>query len=167
MKIHENLNSELRVTDSTAVGGKITVVDEETEEIGFVISKTPDDKLIVHWQDASENANHSELEIVDLDSPKVNLIKVKEIGEVEYARNPFGLFAKKERFYVDFWADGDFHQTTITAKNKSAAIKIAKRGYKDFELDSIEKINPNPSSQTSERLESGKQIEPRHRRFAK
>jgi hypothetical protein len=161
MKIHENLNSELRVVDSTAVGGRISVVDEETDEVGSVISKTPDGKLIVHWQSAGESANHSELEIVGLDSPKVNLVLVKDIGEVEYARNPFGFFAKKEKFYVDFWADGEFHQTIITARNKSAAIKIAKRGYKDFELDSVEKTNP------SSLLENGRQVEPRHRRFAK
>jgi hypothetical protein len=161
MKIHENLNSELRVVDSTAVGGRISVVDEETDEIGSVISKTPDGKLIVHWQDAGESVNHTELEIVGLDSPKVNLVVVKDIGEVEYARNPFGLFAKKEKFYVDFWADGEFHQTVITARNKNAAIKIAKRGYKDFELDSVEKTNPGSL------LENGRQVEPRHRRFAK
>lgn len=161
MKIHENLNSELRVIDSTAVGGKITVVNEETEEIGVVITKTPNGKLVVHWQDASKTANHNELEIVSVDSPKVNLVKVKEIGEVEYKRNPFGLFAKKEKFFVDFWADGDYHQTVIKARNKNAAIKIAKRGYKEFELDNVEKANQSLS------LESGKQVEPRHRRFAK
>ncbi len=78
-----------------------------------------------------------------------------------YKENPFGLFGKKEQFYVDFYGDGEFHQAVIKAKNADAAVAIAKRGYKDFSLDSVEKINPSEPEQ----LEPNP--EPRHRRFAK
>jgi hypothetical protein len=164
MEIYENTKSELRVVDSTAVGGKISVIDEETEEVGTVISKASDNKLIVHWQDSEESETHNELEVVSIDSPNVSFVKVKEIGEVEYVRNPFG-FGEKKQFYVNFWEgngdeDDEYHQTLITAKNEKAAIKIAKRGYKNFTLDSVEKVNPSG-------IERVKQNPPRHRRFAK
>jgi hypothetical protein len=164
VEIYENTESELRVVDSTAVGGKISVIDEETDEVAKVLSKTSDNKLIVHWEDAEDSKNHNEIEIVSINSPNVSFVKVKEIGEVEYTRNPFG-FSKKEKFYVDFWGgsgddDDELHQTVITAKNEQAAIKIAKRGYKNFTLDSIEKVNPSVSDRV-------KQNPPRHRRFAK
>ncbi len=46
--------------------------------------------------------------------------------------------AEKKNFYVNFYAEGEFHQTTITAANKTEAVKIAKKGQEDFHLDSIE-----------------------------
>jgi hypothetical protein len=49
--------------------------------------------------------------------------------------------AKKKMFFVNFYARDEFHQATVTAANKTAAIKIAKKGQKDFSLDSIEEGN--------------------------
>jgi hypothetical protein len=49
--------------------------------------------------------------------------------------------AKKKMFFVNFYAGDEFHQATVTAANKTAAIKIAKKGQKDFSLDSIEEGN--------------------------
>jgi hypothetical protein len=55
-------------------------------------------------------------------------------------KNPFDLFGKKKQFYVDFWGDGEFHQTIITARNKAAAIKIAGKGYGDFTVSEAQEV---------------------------
>ncbi len=55
-------------------------------------------------------------------------------------KNPFGLFAKKKQFYVDFWGDGDFHQTVITARNKAEAIKIAGEDYMNFRVTEAQEV---------------------------
>jgi hypothetical protein len=78
-----------------------------------------------------------------------------------YKENPLGLFSKKKQFYVDFWGDGEFHQTVITAKNESAAVEIAKRRFETFSLDSVKKTNPSELERTEPNPE------PRHRRFVK
>jgi hypothetical protein len=49
--------------------------------------------------------------------------------------------AKKKMFFVSFYAGDEFHQATVTAANKTAAINIAKKGQKDFSLYSIEEGN--------------------------
>jgi hypothetical protein len=55
-------------------------------------------------------------------------------------KNPFGLFAKKRQFYVDFWGDGEFHQTVITARNKAEAIKTAGEGYMNFRVTEAQEV---------------------------
>jgi hypothetical protein len=55
-------------------------------------------------------------------------------------KNPFDLFGKKKQFYVDFWGDGEFHQTVITARNKAAAIKIAGEGYRNFRVTEAQEV---------------------------
>lgn len=56
-------------------------------------------------------------------------------------KKPTRQAAKKKTFFVNFYAGDEFHQATVTAANKTAAIKIAKKGQKDFSLDSIEEGN--------------------------
>jgi hypothetical protein len=53
-------------------------------------------------------------------------------------KNPFNFFARKKKFYVDFWGDGELHQTTITARSKADAIKIAGKGYSNFTVNEAE-----------------------------
>jgi hypothetical protein len=53
-------------------------------------------------------------------------------------KSPSQSSARKKMYFVDFVGNGDFHQTTITASNQKEAIKIARRDYKDFSLNSIE-----------------------------
>lgn len=48
--------------------------------------------------------------------------------------------AKMKKFDVNFYGDGELHQATITAANKTAALKIAKKGQTNFLLDSIEEV---------------------------
>jgi hypothetical protein len=90
MDIYEDTTTELTVVDSTAIDGEITVVDEENEEEGTVISHTIDGKLVVQWQDAEESENHAEIELISIYSPNVTLIKEEEEGELEYVQNPLG-----------------------------------------------------------------------------
>jgi hypothetical protein len=83
MEIYENLDSELKVIDSTAIGGKICVIDVETEEVGRVISKASNEKLVVHWKGAEESETHSELELISTNSPNVTIIKLNETSGLE------------------------------------------------------------------------------------
>ena len=69
---------------------------------------------------------------------KAKEAEVSAIAAVK--KKPSGATAKKKKFDVDFWADDGFHQATITAANKTAAIKIAKKGQKDFNLSEIEEV---------------------------
>ncbi len=138
MKIEENLVSNLTVLDSDDVAGKLMVADNETGEFGDIIAHTYAGKLLVQWRDAIKSDTHEEFELILLSAPNITAIVENKSDDARLVKNPFGLFGEKKWFYVDFWGDGDLHQTRIKARNKNAAIKIAKRGYKDFSLESIE-----------------------------
>ncbi len=64
--------------------------------------------------------------------------KEAEISAITAVKKKPSRTAKKKKFDVNFYADGEFHQATVTAANKTAAINIAKKGQPDFHLDSIE-----------------------------
>lgn len=138
MNIKENLLSDLTVLNSDEIAGKLIVKDNETGEFGDVIAKTYAGKLLVQWRDAIQSDNHEEFELVLLSAPNITVIVENKDGDTELVNNPFGLFGEKKLFYVDFWGNGEFHQMTIEARTKSAAIRLAKRGYKQFSLDTIE-----------------------------
>ncbi len=141
MKIHENLTDDLSVSVSEEFDGRAVVTDDLTGEVGLVVAQTADNRLIVQWRNAENSESHEEFELILPDALNVTIDIQDEENEVETVGNPFGFFAKKKKFFVDFNADGEFHQTVITARNKDAAVKIAKRGFKNFKLSDIEETN--------------------------
>jgi hypothetical protein len=147
MEIYENLTSDLTIIDSTDTGGEITVIDKKTDEVGTVISKTEDNKLLVHWQDADESEVHEEFELVSVYAPNVKLVIEKESEEFEYVQNPFGgWLADKVKGSLKLRKAGKALKKRLKAET---ALEKAQAKEKEAIYDA--KHNP----------------EPRHRRFAK
>lgn len=89
MRVLENLTSDLTVVDSRKIDGEVMVRDEQTGEVGDVITQTLSGQLLVQWQDFAESDEHEEFELVPLLAPNVKSVVVTNTGEIEIKRNPF------------------------------------------------------------------------------
>lgn len=90
MRVEENLDSQITVVDAEEFENEITVSDDDTGDVGKVIARLPDGKLLVEWGDADESDTHNEMELFSIYAPNVTLLVQDEDGDVELIENPFG-----------------------------------------------------------------------------
>lgn len=134
MRVLENLTSDLTVVDSRKIDEEVIVRDEETGEVGDVITQTLSGQLLVQWQDFAESDEHEEFELLSLLAPNVKTVEVTNTGEIEIKRNPF-------------FSDWSNRRKAGKAFSKRLKAETALERAKKREAEAVKRAKENPSRQ--------------------